>query len=98
MYISAREAKISPIFHFDRANNGQICHILSVKESNKKNKLVWHPTLKVVQLTIQDVALQTHKKAFIFFDAFLQIQIKYLVNTGIDIMFYCKFVCNSYKI
>ena len=25
--------KISPIFHFDWANNGQICHILCVKKS-----------------------------------------------------------------
>ena len=27
----ARNAKISPIFHFDLANNGQICQILCVK-------------------------------------------------------------------
>ena len=27
----ARNAKISPIFHFDRGNNGRICHELCVK-------------------------------------------------------------------
>ena len=30
-HFQARNAKISPIFHFDRGLNGQICHILCVK-------------------------------------------------------------------
>ena len=30
-HFQARNANISPIFHFDQINNGQICHILSVK-------------------------------------------------------------------
>ena len=30
-HIQARNAKISSIFHFDRVNNGRICHILCVK-------------------------------------------------------------------
>ena len=31
-HFQARNAKISPIFHFDRGHNGWICHILSVKQ------------------------------------------------------------------
>ena len=30
-HFQARNAKISPIFHFDCGNNGRICHILCVK-------------------------------------------------------------------
>ena len=29
--LQARNTEISPIFHFDFVNKGQICHILSVK-------------------------------------------------------------------
>ena len=31
IYLQARNAKISPIFHFDRGHNSRICHILCVK-------------------------------------------------------------------
>ena len=35
-HFQARNAKISPLFHFDRGNNGWICHILCVKDSYNK--------------------------------------------------------------
>ena len=30
-HFQAKNAKVSPIFHFDQGNNGRICHILCVK-------------------------------------------------------------------
>ena len=40
-HLQARNAKISPIFHFDRELNGQICHILCVKRFLSGNVQLW---------------------------------------------------------
>ena len=37
-----RNAKISPIFYFDRANNSQICHIMCVKGKMIRGTVWFH--------------------------------------------------------
>ena len=52
-HFQARNAKISPIFHFDRGNNGRICHILCVKtvqQSRQHELRAYSPNIYTVQL------------------------------------------------
>ena len=48
-HFQARNAKISPIFHFDRGHNRRICHILCVKILlNIAN--IFSPTLQIIRI------------------------------------------------
>ena len=38
-HFQARNAKISPIFHFDRGHNSRICHILCVKKLEERSAI-----------------------------------------------------------